>query len=165
MRQRARPDKLSTIPYIPVDAMALSLAGERSFKAVSVQRWKAFANRALAGGCRFQDGDRNRGAGEPNLVVAAGARGRSDKGARADRRASQDDDADTWDACALARFWGIWVKAWPCGTIRRQQWLYCARRDGSQERSARHVWHGTAACREAAKRRRGPPRRTGSKPR
>jgi hypothetical protein len=27
---RARPDKLSTIPYIPVDAMALSLAGERS---------------------------------------------------------------------------------------------------------------------------------------
>ena len=26
--------------------MALSLAGERSFKAMSVQRWKAFANRA-----------------------------------------------------------------------------------------------------------------------
>ncbi|CAH0343277.1 hypothetical protein RHI9324_05010 [Rhizobium sp. CECT 9324] len=26
--------------------MALSLAGERSFKALNVQRWKAFANRA-----------------------------------------------------------------------------------------------------------------------
>ncbi len=26
--------------------MALSLAGERSFKAINVQRWKAFANRA-----------------------------------------------------------------------------------------------------------------------
>jgi serine/threonine-protein kinase HipA len=39
-------DVLSTIPYIPADAMALSLAGERSFKAMSVQRWKAFANRA-----------------------------------------------------------------------------------------------------------------------
>jgi serine/threonine-protein kinase HipA len=39
-------DVLSTIPYIPADAMALSLAGERSFKALNVQRWKAFANRA-----------------------------------------------------------------------------------------------------------------------
>ncbi|MEK1900326.1 MAG: HipA domain-containing protein [Rhizobium sp.] len=39
-------DVLSTVPYIPVDAMALSLAGERSFKAINVQRWKAFANRA-----------------------------------------------------------------------------------------------------------------------
>lgn len=39
-------DVLSTIPYIPADAMALSLAGERPFKAMSVQRWKAFANRA-----------------------------------------------------------------------------------------------------------------------
>lgn len=39
-------DVLSTVPYIPADAMALSLAGERPFKAMSVQRWKAFANRA-----------------------------------------------------------------------------------------------------------------------
>jgi serine/threonine-protein kinase HipA len=39
-------DVLSTIPYIPADAMALSLAGERSFKAMNAQRWKAFANRA-----------------------------------------------------------------------------------------------------------------------
>ncbi|WP_454702404.1 type II toxin-antitoxin system HipA family toxin [Agrobacterium burrii] len=39
-------DVLSTIPYIPADAMALSLAGERPFKAMSVQRWKAFSNRA-----------------------------------------------------------------------------------------------------------------------
>ncbi|OWV73843.1 toxin HipA [Rhizobium sp. R339] len=39
-------DVLSTIPYIPADAMALSLAGERSFKALNVQRWKAFSNRA-----------------------------------------------------------------------------------------------------------------------
>ncbi|MHC1550717.1 type II toxin-antitoxin system HipA family toxin [Phyllobacterium sp. K27] len=38
-------DVLSTIPYIPADAMALSLAGERSFKAMNAQRWKAFANR------------------------------------------------------------------------------------------------------------------------
>lgn len=37
-------DVLSTIPYIAADAMALSLAGERSFKALNVQRWKAFAN-------------------------------------------------------------------------------------------------------------------------
>ncbi|MBB3320204.1 serine/threonine-protein kinase HipA [Rhizobium sp. BK399] len=39
-------DVLSTIPYIPADAMALSLAGERPFKALDAQRWKAFANRA-----------------------------------------------------------------------------------------------------------------------
>ena len=39
-------DVLSTIPYIPADAMALSLSGERSFKAMDIQRWKAFANRA-----------------------------------------------------------------------------------------------------------------------
>lgn len=39
-------DVLSTIPYIPADAMALSLAGERPFKALNVQRWRAFANRA-----------------------------------------------------------------------------------------------------------------------
>lgn len=39
-------DVLSTIPYIPADATALSLAGERSFKALNAQRWKAFANRA-----------------------------------------------------------------------------------------------------------------------
>ncbi|KAA0683689.1 type II toxin-antitoxin system HipA family toxin [Neorhizobium sp. P12A] len=39
-------DVLSTIPYIPADAMALSLAGERPFKAMNAQRWKAFANRA-----------------------------------------------------------------------------------------------------------------------
>jgi serine/threonine-protein kinase HipA len=39
-------DVLSTVPYIPTDAIALSLAGERSFRALNVQRWKAFANRA-----------------------------------------------------------------------------------------------------------------------
>ncbi|MGV1754647.1 type II toxin-antitoxin system HipA family toxin [Agrobacterium sp. CG674] len=39
-------DLLSTVPYIPADAMALSLAGERPFKAMTVQRWKAFSNRA-----------------------------------------------------------------------------------------------------------------------
>ncbi|UJW77658.1 type II toxin-antitoxin system HipA family toxin [Rhizobium sp. SL42] len=39
-------DVLSTIPYIPADAMALSLAGERPFKALNVQRWKSFSNRA-----------------------------------------------------------------------------------------------------------------------
>jgi serine/threonine-protein kinase HipA len=39
-------DVLSTVPYIPADAMALSLAGERSFKAMNAQCWKAFANRA-----------------------------------------------------------------------------------------------------------------------
>ncbi|MBP2551652.1 serine/threonine-protein kinase HipA [Neorhizobium galegae] len=39
-------DVLSTVPYIPSDAMALSLAGERSFKAMNAQRWKVFAHRA-----------------------------------------------------------------------------------------------------------------------
>ncbi len=39
-------DVLSTIPYIPADAMALSLASERPFKALNAQRWKAFAYRA-----------------------------------------------------------------------------------------------------------------------
>lgn len=39
-------DLLSTVPYLPADAMALSLAGERPFKAMSAQRWKFFANRA-----------------------------------------------------------------------------------------------------------------------
>lgn len=39
-------DVLSTVPYIPADAMALSVAGERPFKALNTQRWKAFANRA-----------------------------------------------------------------------------------------------------------------------
>lgn len=39
-------DVLSTVPYIPADGLALSLAGERSFKALTVQRWKAFAFRA-----------------------------------------------------------------------------------------------------------------------
>lgn len=39
-------DVLSTVPYIPADTMALSLGGERSFKALTGARWKAFANRA-----------------------------------------------------------------------------------------------------------------------
>lgn len=39
-------DVLSTVPYIPADTMALSLGGERSFKALTRERWKAFANRA-----------------------------------------------------------------------------------------------------------------------
>jgi serine/threonine-protein kinase HipA len=39
-------DVLSTVPYIPSDAMALSLAGERPFKAMNTQRWKVFAHRA-----------------------------------------------------------------------------------------------------------------------
>ncbi len=39
-------DLLSTVPYIPADSMALSLGGERSFKALGAPRWKAFANRA-----------------------------------------------------------------------------------------------------------------------
>lgn len=39
-------DVLSTVPYIPSDAMALSLAGERPFKALNAQRWKVFAHRA-----------------------------------------------------------------------------------------------------------------------
>lgn len=40
-------DLLSTVPYLPADAMALSLGGERSFKALAAPRWKAFANRAM----------------------------------------------------------------------------------------------------------------------
>ena len=39
-------DVLSTMPYIPADAMALSLGGERAFKALTASRWKSFANRA-----------------------------------------------------------------------------------------------------------------------
>ncbi len=39
-------DVLSTVPYNPSDAMALSLAGERPFKAMNAQRWKVFAHRA-----------------------------------------------------------------------------------------------------------------------
>jgi serine/threonine-protein kinase HipA len=39
-------DVLSTVPYIPADAMALSLGGGRSFKALNAQRWKIFANHA-----------------------------------------------------------------------------------------------------------------------
>jgi serine/threonine-protein kinase HipA len=39
-------DVLSTVPYIPADTAALSLGGERSFKALNAQRWKIFANRA-----------------------------------------------------------------------------------------------------------------------
>ncbi|MBT9371232.1 HipA domain-containing protein [Rhizobium sp. CSW-27] len=39
-------DVLSTVPYIPADSMALSLAGERAFKALNAQRWRSFANRA-----------------------------------------------------------------------------------------------------------------------
>ncbi|PRD43567.1 toxin HipA [Phyllobacterium phragmitis] len=39
-------DILSTVPYIPRDTMALSLGAERSFKALGLSRWKAFANRA-----------------------------------------------------------------------------------------------------------------------
>ncbi|MER8751107.1 HipA domain-containing protein [Mesorhizobium sp. M1050] len=39
-------DVLSTVPYIPADSMALSLGGERSFKALAAPRWMAFANRA-----------------------------------------------------------------------------------------------------------------------
>lgn len=40
-------DVLSTIPYIPKDGMALSLAGEKSFKALTQERWRSFANRSL----------------------------------------------------------------------------------------------------------------------
>lgn len=39
-------DVLSTIPYIPKDGMALSLAGEKSFKALTHERWRSFANRS-----------------------------------------------------------------------------------------------------------------------
>jgi len=39
-------DLLSTVPYIPADNMALSLGGDRSFKALTAPRWKSLANRA-----------------------------------------------------------------------------------------------------------------------
>ena len=39
-------DVLSTVPYIPADNLALSLGGERAFKALTLSRWKTFANRA-----------------------------------------------------------------------------------------------------------------------
>lgn len=39
-------DVLSTVPYLPADGLALSLGGERSFRALAAPRWKAFANRA-----------------------------------------------------------------------------------------------------------------------
>lgn len=39
-------DVLSTVPYLPADALALSLGGERSFRALAAPRWKTFANRA-----------------------------------------------------------------------------------------------------------------------
>jgi serine/threonine-protein kinase HipA len=39
-------DVLSTVPYIPADSLALSLGGEKSFKAITAARWKTFANRA-----------------------------------------------------------------------------------------------------------------------
>jgi serine/threonine-protein kinase HipA len=44
-------DVLSTIPYLPKDGLALSLAGEKSFKALTPERWRDFANRSrLPGG-------------------------------------------------------------------------------------------------------------------
>jgi serine/threonine-protein kinase HipA len=39
-------DMLSTVPHTPADSMALSLGGERSFRALTAPRWKVFANRA-----------------------------------------------------------------------------------------------------------------------
>ncbi|WP_314951963.1 type II toxin-antitoxin system HipA family toxin [Bradyrhizobium cosmicum] len=39
-------DVLSTIPYIPKDGLALGLAGEKSFKALTPERWRNFANRS-----------------------------------------------------------------------------------------------------------------------
>ncbi|TPJ77189.1 HipA domain-containing protein [Mesorhizobium sp. B2-6-2] len=39
-------DLLSTVPYIPTDSVALSFAGERSFRAMTASRWKSFARRA-----------------------------------------------------------------------------------------------------------------------
>ncbi|WP_439370731.1 type II toxin-antitoxin system HipA family toxin [Bradyrhizobium sp. DASA03120] len=39
-------DVLSTVPYIPKDGLALSLAGEKSFKALTPERWRNFANRS-----------------------------------------------------------------------------------------------------------------------
>jgi serine/threonine-protein kinase HipA len=44
-------DALSTAAYLPEDQFALSLAGERIFKALTPDRWRNFANRArLPGG-------------------------------------------------------------------------------------------------------------------
>lgn len=39
-------DVLSTIPYLPRDSMALTVAGERSFRALTPDRWRNFASRA-----------------------------------------------------------------------------------------------------------------------
>lgn len=39
-------DVLSTVPYIPKDGLALSLAGEKSFKALTQERWRHFADRS-----------------------------------------------------------------------------------------------------------------------
>jgi serine/threonine-protein kinase HipA len=39
-------DVLSTIPYLPKDEMALSLAGAKSFRALTPDRWCSFANRS-----------------------------------------------------------------------------------------------------------------------
>ncbi|MDF0585113.1 type II toxin-antitoxin system HipA family toxin [Bradyrhizobium yuanmingense] len=39
-------DVLSTTAYFPKDEMALSLGGEKSFKALTPDRWRKFANRA-----------------------------------------------------------------------------------------------------------------------
>jgi serine/threonine-protein kinase HipA len=39
-------DALSTIPYLPKDGLALSLAGEKSFTALTPERWRNFANRS-----------------------------------------------------------------------------------------------------------------------
>lgn len=67
-------DVLSTVPYIPTDAMALSLGRERSFEALTASRWKASQT---APGCpsklcekRYRDSR----ARQPTLVAFAGAR-------------------------------------------------------------------------------------------
>lgn len=39
-------DVLSTVAYLPKDGLALSLGGEKSFKALTEDRWRNFANRA-----------------------------------------------------------------------------------------------------------------------
>lgn len=39
-------DLLSTVPYMPRGDLALSLGGERAFKELTADRWKAFAHRA-----------------------------------------------------------------------------------------------------------------------
>jgi len=39
-------DMLSTVAYIPTDGLALSLGGERAFRALAPSRWKLFADRA-----------------------------------------------------------------------------------------------------------------------